>query len=57
MRNIHDNDVNNLNEYNLLNNILNPYKRTKNTSSRCSPILHGFMNTRRGLGKTYFQVF
>ena len=29
MNNIHNNDVNNIYEFNLIHDILNPYKRTK----------------------------
>ena len=49
MSNIHDNDVKNKSECNLLHDILNTSKRTKNKSCY-SPILHGCMNTRRGRG-------
>ena len=45
---IHDNKENNISEFNLLHNILNLSKLTKNINSSYYPILHGFMNTRRG---------
>ena len=48
MKNINDNEVNNISEFNLLHDILNPYKSTKITDSYYLPILHGFMNTHRG---------
>ena len=51
MNNIHDNDVNNKDEFNLLHDILNTFKRTKNTNYRYSPILNGCTNTRRDRGK------
>ena len=44
---IHDNNVNNVNELNLLHDILNPSKRTKNINSHYCPILDVCMNTRR----------
>ena len=42
---IHDKKVNNIPEYNLLHDILNPPKRTKKLNSHYSPIIHGCMNT------------
>ena len=45
---IHDTRVINIAEFNLLHNILNPSKCTKNINSHYSPILHGCVNTRRG---------
>ena len=41
---INDIKLNNVGEYNLLHDILNPSKRTKNINSHYSPILHGFIN-------------
>ena len=38
---IHDKEVNNLSEYNLLHDIINPPIRAKNINSHYSPILHG----------------
>ena len=43
---IHNNEVNNIVERNLLHEIINPLKRAKNLNSHYSPILHGCMNTR-----------
>ena len=48
---IHDNEVNNISECNLLHDIINPPKRDKNLNSHYSPILHGCMNTRKGRAK------
>ena len=48
MTRVHNNEVKNIAECNLLHDIINPPKRTKNINSRYSPILHGCMNTRRG---------
>ena len=45
---IHENEVNKTSEYNLLHDIINPYKHTKNINSHNSPILHGFANKRKG---------
>ena len=41
---IHDNEVNNISEFNLLHDIINISKRTININSHYSPILHGCMN-------------
>ena len=46
---IHDNEVKNISECNLLHNIINPHKRAKNINIHYSPILHGCMNTRKGI--------
>ena len=48
---IHENEVNKIAECNLLHDILNPYKRTKNVNSPYSPIIHVCMNTRKGKAK------
>ena len=45
---IHDNEVNNIAECNLLRDIINPPKRAKNVDIHYSPILHGCMKTRKG---------
>ena len=45
---IHDDEVNKLAECNLLHDIINPPKLTKIFKIHCSPILHGYINTRRG---------
>ena len=42
---IHENEVNKIAEYNLLNYILNPYKLTKLLNINYSHILHVCMNT------------
>ena len=55
MNHIHDNKVNNIAEWNLLHDILNTPKCTKNINRHCSLILHGCMNTRRG--KSLFDNF
>ena len=47
MNRIYDNKVNNIAQCNLLHNIINPSKRTKNINIHYSPILHGYMNTRK----------
>ena len=44
---IHDNEVNNIAEYNLLHDIINPPKRASNINRHYSPILHGSMNIRK----------
>ena len=44
---MHDNGINNIAEFSLLHDIINTSKHTKNTNSHCSPILHGFINTRK----------
>ena len=48
MNPIHDKDTNNIAECNLLHDILNPFKRTKNINNYDSPILNVFMDTSRG---------
>ena len=45
---IHDNEVKNIAEFNLLHDIINPPKRVKNINSNYFPILHGWMNIRKG---------
>ena len=47
MTRIHDNEVNNISECNLLHDILNPNKSNKNINIHYSPILHGCINTRK----------
>ena len=51
MNRIHNKDVNNIHECNLLHGILNSSKRTKNMNIHYYPILHVFMNTSRGKAK------
>ena len=48
---IHDNEVKNIPEYNLLHDIINPPKRAKNINSHYSLIIHGCLNTRKGRAK------
>ena len=45
---MHYNKVDNIYEFNLLHDILNPTKHTKNTNSDSPPILHRYMNKCRG---------
>ena len=42
-----ENEVNKISECNLLHDILNPSKRTKNLNSHYSTILHGCINTQK----------
>ena len=51
MTRIHNNEVKNIAECNLLYNIINPPKRAKTLNIHYSPIIHVFMNTRRGKAK------
>ena len=44
---MHNNEVNNIAECNLLHDIINPPRRAKNLNRHYSPILHGCMNTIR----------
>ena len=48
MNHIHDNEVNNIAECNLLHGILKFSKLPKNMNSHYSPILHVCMNTSKG---------
>ena len=48
---IHDNEVNNIAELNLLNYIIDRSKLTKNINSHYSPVRYGYINTRRGKAK------
>ena len=52
---IHNNEVNNIAECNLLHYIINPPKRAKTLNSHYSHIIHGCMNTRKG--KSEFKTF
>ena len=52
---IHDNEIKNISEWNLLYDIINPPKRAKNINSHYSTILHEYMNTRKG--RTKFKNF
>ena len=52
---MHNNEVKNTSEFNLLHTIINHPKRTKNLNSHYYPILHGCINTRKG--KTKFKNF
>ena len=49
---LHDNEVNEIHEFNLLHGILNLSKLTKYINSHYYPILDGCMSTRRGRAKT-----
>ena len=51
MKRIHNNEVKNIDEFNLIHYIINPPKRAKNLNIHYSSILHGCMNTRRGKAK------
>ena len=51
MTRIHNNEVNNIAECNLLHDIINPPKHAKILNIHYSPILHGWMNTRKGRAK------
>ena len=51
MIHVHDNEVNNMAECNLLHYISNPPKRAKYIYIHYSPILHGILNTRKGRAK------
>ena len=46
-----NNDVNDIAEYNLPHNILNPSKGAKSKNSHFPPIRHGLINTQRGKAK------
>ena len=46
-RDIHDNDRNNIAEFNLLHDIINPSKCIKNTNYHYKRILHRYINTQR----------
>ena len=48
---IHDNEVKNIAECNLLHDIINPTKIAKNINTHYYPILNGSMNTRKGRAK------
>ena len=48
MNRIPDKDVNNIDGFNLLHDILNPSKFTKYINSHYSPIINGWMNTLSG---------
>ena len=51
----HNNAVENIAEFNLLHDIINPPKRAKTFNSHYSPSLHGCMNTKKV--KTNFKIF
>ena len=51
MIHIHDKEVNNIAEWNLIQDIINPPKRAKILNIHYYPILHGWMNTRNGREK------
>ena len=54
MTNIHDIEVNKISECNLLHDITNPNKRTKILNIHYSPILHVYMNARKGMIRAKF---
>ena len=45
---IHNKDINNISEFNIIHDILKSYKCTKNINIYYTPILHGCVNTLRG---------
>ena len=45
---IHDNKVNNIDKYNLLHDIINPYKHKKSLSTHYYHILNRYISTYRG---------
>ena len=47
MTRIHNNEVNNIDECNLMHDIINPPKRAKKINIRYATILHGCMNNRK----------
>ena len=48
---IHNDEVKNIAECNVLHDIINPPKQAKKLNSHYSPILHAFMNTRKSKAK------
>ena len=48
MTHIHDREVNKISEWNLLHDIINPTKCTKNLNIHYYPILYVCINTRNG---------
>ena len=55
MKDIHYKEVNKIAACDLLHNVTNPPKRTKNIDIHYFRILHGLMNTRKG--KSTFKNF
>ena len=54
---IHDGNVDNIDACNLLYDILNTYKITKNITSHYDPILHECINTHKGKAKfNHFRI-
>ena len=51
MARIHDEKVNKIAECNLLHNIISPPKRTKILNIHYYPIIHVYMNNRKGRAK------
>ena len=51
MMRIHNNKVNNIAECNLLHDIINTPNRAKKLNRHYYPILHGYMNNRKGKAK------
>ena len=52
---MHNNEVRNIAEWNLLHDVINPPKRAKKLMRHYSPIIHGCMNTIKG--KVKFKNF
>ena len=55
MVHIHDKEVNNISECNLIHDMINPPKCARIININYPPILHGCMNTREG--RTNFKNF
>ena len=55
MMRIHNNEVKNTAEWNLLHDIINLNKCANIFNSHCSPFIHVCMNTRKG--KSKFKTF
>ena len=51
MNSINDNGVNKISEYDLIYDTINPSKQNKHLNIHYYPILHEFMNTRKGRAK------
>ena len=51
MTRIHDKKVNNIAEFSLLHDIVNPVKHTKRLNNNYCPIIYEFMNNRKGKQK------
>ena len=51
MVHIHDKEVNTISEFNLIHDMINPPKRAKILNIHYPPIIHIYMNTRKGRSK------